>query len=131
MTSQQKIKIYTTVFAFQSFTQQIGGKYVDVKTIYPPGADLHSYKPTQKDMINIAKSDLFIYLSDRLDPVSSKITQSMENNNMKLPLADGLSQNDFIKSDNHDEEHEHHSHHESSNQDPHVWLDPVLDKNLR
>lgn len=54
----------------------------------------------------------------------------MENNNMKLPLADGLSQNDFIKSDNHDEEHEHHSHHESFNRDPHVWLDPVLDRKL-
>ena len=30
-------------------------------------------------MINIAKSDLFIYSSDGLDPVSAKITQSMEN----------------------------------------------------
>ena len=78
------MKIYTTVFAFQSFIEQIGGKYVDVESIYPPGADLHSYEPTQKDMINIAKSDLFIYSSDGLDPVSAKITQSMENKNMKL-----------------------------------------------
>ena len=31
-----------------SFIEQIGGKYVDVESIYPPGADLHSYEPTQK-----------------------------------------------------------------------------------
>ena len=42
------MKIYTTVFAFQSFIEQIGGKYVDVESIYPPGADLHSYEPRKR-----------------------------------------------------------------------------------
>ena len=124
--SHNKMKIYTTVFAFQSFTEQIGGKYVDVESIYPPGADLHSYEPTQKDMINIAKSDLFIYSSDGLDPVSAKITQSMENKNMKLALASDLNQKELIHSDDHDED-EGHNHAETEN-DPHVWLDPVLDR---
>ncbi|MEJ7174112.1 zinc ABC transporter substrate-binding protein [Staphylococcus caprae] len=127
ISSQNKMKIYTTVFAFQSFTQQIDGKYVDVESIYPPGADLHSYEPTQKDMINIAKSDLFIYSNDDLDPVSAKITKSMENKNMKLALANGLKQKDLIHSDDHDEDEGHQHHHESSN-DPHIWLDPVLDR---
>ncbi|MDK6297834.1 metal ABC transporter solute-binding protein, Zn/Mn family [Staphylococcus caprae] len=127
ISSQNKMKIYTTVFAFQSFTQQIGGKYVNVESIYPPGADLHSYEPTQKDMINIAKSDLFIYSNDDLDPVSAKITKSMENKNMKLALANGLKQKDLIHSDDHDEDEGHQYHHESSN-DPHIWLDPVLDR---
>ena len=124
--SHKKMKIYTTVFAFQSFIEQIGGKYVDVESIYPPGADLHSYEPTQKDMINIAKSDLFIYSSDGLDPVSAKITQSMENKNMKLALASDLNQKELIHSDDHDED-EGHNHAETEN-DPHVWLDPVLDR---
>lgn len=124
--SHNKMKIYTTVFAFQSFTEQIGGKYVDVESIYPPGADLHSYEPTQNDMINIAKSDLFIYSSDDLDPVSAKITQSMENKNMKLALASDLNQKELIHSDDHDED-EGHNHAETEN-DPHVWLDPVLDR---
>lgn len=124
--SHNKMKIHTTVFAFQSFTEQIGGKYVDVESIYPPGADLHSYEPTQKDMINIAKSDLSIYSSDDLDPVSAKITQSMENKNMKLALASDLNQKELIHSDDHDED-EGHNHAETEN-DPHVWLDPVLDR---
>ncbi|WP_176746806.1 metal ABC transporter solute-binding protein, Zn/Mn family [Staphylococcus sp. HMSC62A08] len=127
ISSQNKMKIYTTVFAFQSFTQQIDGKYVDVESIYPPGAYLHSYFSTQKDMINIAKSDLFIYSNDDLDPVSAKITKSMENKNMKLALANGLKQKDLIHSDDHDEDEGHQHHHESSN-DPHIWLDPVLDR---
>ena len=125
---KNKMKVYTTVYAFQSLTQQIGGKYVDAQSIYPAGADLHSYEPTQKDMIDIAKSDLFVYSSHQLDPVAAKITNSMTNNSMKLALAEGLKQSDFIHSKDHDENHEHHSHHEESNQDPHVWLDPVLNQ---
>lgn len=125
---KNKMKVYTTVYAFQSLTQQIGGKYVDTQSIYPAGADLHSYEPTQKDMIDIAKSDLFVYSSHQLDPVAAKITNSMTNNSMKLALAEGLKQSDFIHSKDHDENHEHHSHHEESNQDPHVWLDPVLNQ---
>ena len=125
---KNKMKVYTTVYAFQSLTQQIGGKYVDAQSIYPAGADLHSYEPTQKDMIDIAKSDLFVYSSHQLDPVAAKITNSMTNNSMKLALAEGLKQSDFIHSKDYDENHEHHSHHEESNQDPHVWLDPVLNQ---
>ena len=49
--NKNKMKVYTTVYAFQSLTQQIGGKYVDAQSIYPAGADLHSYEPTQKDLI--------------------------------------------------------------------------------
>ena len=40
-----------------------------------------------RDMINIAKSDLFIYSSDDLDPVAKTITQSMTNDDMKLAVA--------------------------------------------
>ena len=28
---------------------------MDVDTIYPPGADMHTYEPSQRDMINIAR----------------------------------------------------------------------------
>ncbi len=49
VSSKNKLKIYTTVFAFQSFTEQIGGKYVDVESIYPPGADMHTLnRPKRK-----------------------------------------------------------------------------------
>ena len=131
ITTKNKLNIYTTVFAFESFTKQIGGKYVNVDTIYHPGADTHTYEPSQRDMINIAKSDLFIYSSDDLDSVAKKITKSMNNDDMKLAVAEGLNHDELLEEDHdHDEhEHEHHSHEEESH-DPHVWLDPVLDKQM-
>ena len=125
VTTDHKLNIYTTVFAFQSFTKQIGGKYVNVDTIYPPGADMHTYEPSQRDMINIAKSDLFVYSSDDLDPVAAKITKSMNNDDMKLAVADDLNKKSLLEDDD-DDEHAHR--HGATSYDPHVWLDPVLDQ---
>ena len=37
------------------------------------GSDLHDYEPTQKDMLKVNKSDLFVYTGDDLDPVAKKL----------------------------------------------------------
>lgn len=124
-----KLNIYTTVFAFQSFTQQIGGKYVNAQSIYPPGVDTHSYEPTQRNMIDIANSDLFIYTNDDLDPIAHKISTAIKNKDIKLPVAKGLDQSNLLPGDEDEHEEEHSAHaHEGENNDPHVWLDPVLDR---
>ncbi len=130
ISTDNKLNIYTTVFAFESFAKQIGGKYVNVDTIYPPGADTHTYEPTQRDMINIAKSDVFIYSSDDLDPVAKTITESMTNNDMKLAVAADLNHHTLLEEDHDHDEHEHQHNHEAGSHDPHVWLDPVLDKHF-
>ncbi|MCG7338049.1 zinc ABC transporter substrate-binding protein [Staphylococcus sp. ACRSN] len=132
VSSKNKLEIYTTAYAFQNLTEQMGGKYVDVKSIYPAGADIHSFEPTQKDMIKISKGDLFIYSSDEMDPVAKKIAKSINNKDLKLPLADKLNKNDVLAGEEHEHEHEGESHdeheHAEGSKDPHVWLDPVLDK---
>ncbi|WP_251517402.1 MULTISPECIES: metal ABC transporter solute-binding protein, Zn/Mn family [Staphylococcus] len=131
VSESNKLNIYTTAFAFQSFAQQIGGKYVKAESIYPPGADAHSFEPTQKEMINIAKSDLFIYSDEEMDPVAKKIAQSIKDDNLKLPVVQGIDHHDLISSHEHEHHHDDHGgHHEGESHDPHVWLDPVLDKKL-
>lgn len=136
VSSKNKLKIYTTAFAFQSFTKQIGGKYVDVESIYPPGADMHTFEPTQKEMVNIAKGDLFIYSNKEMDPVAKKIAGSINNKDLKLALTANFTHDDLVV--NHEHEHEGHDHdheadghnHEEGSEDPHVWLDPVLNKKM-
>ena len=34
-----KLEVKTTVYPLKSFAQQIGGKYVDVESVYPNGVD--------------------------------------------------------------------------------------------
>lgn len=131
--NKDKIKINTTVYPLQSFAEQIGGKHVSVKSIYPPGTDLHDYEPTQKDIINTNKSDLFIYTGDNLDPVSKKIAKTIKDKDKKLSLEEKLDKAQLLTDQHHhegeDSEHEHdHGHHHHGGYDPHVWLDPKFDQ---
>ncbi|MGO2174447.1 MAG: metal ABC transporter solute-binding protein, Zn/Mn family, partial [Staphylococcus equorum] len=119
VSSKNKLKIYTTAFAFKSFTEQIGGKYVEAESIYPPGADMHSFEPTQKEMINIAKGDLFVYSSEAMDPVAKTITRSINNDNLKLPLAKNLSEDDFNANHKHEETEHSHEHEETEHSHEH------------
>ncbi|WHI61321.1 zinc ABC transporter substrate-binding protein [Mammaliicoccus lentus] len=130
--SNDKLKIYATNFPYESFTKQIGGEYVDVESIYPSGTDLHNYEPTQKEMLNIAKSDLFVYSSDELDPVAKKISSTIKQGDHKLQTIPNLEESEILEHHHEDgEEHEHEhdaTHNEENEHDPHIWLDPIANK---
>ena len=56
------LQVYTTVYPLQYFTERIGGDAVNVTSVYPAGANEHTFEPTQKDMIALADADLFFYI---------------------------------------------------------------------
>ena len=127
---KNKIKINTTVFPLKSFAKEIGGEHVSVESIYPAGTDLHSYEPTQKDIINASKSDLFLYTGDNLDPVAKKVASTIKDEDKKLSLEDKLDKSQLLTDQHsHEEEegHEHERHHDWG-YDPHVWLDPKFNQ---
>ena len=55
------LKIFTTIFPIQDFTEKIGGIHVEVENVYPANADAHSFEPTTKTMTEIADADALIY----------------------------------------------------------------------
>lgn len=130
--ADDNIEIYTTVFPLKSFAEQIGGDSVDAHTIYPKGVDVHTYEPTQKDMIDFAEADLFIYTSDEFDPVAGSIKNAVSGHSEFLPAADIIEKDDLMAHDHEHDEHEEHEHegHDHGSTDPHVWLDPVLAQSM-
>lgn len=132
--ADDNIEIYTTVFPLKSFAEQIGGDSVDASTIYPKGVDVHTYEPTQKEMIDFAEGDLFIYTSDAFDPVADSIKNAVGEHSEFLPAADNIAEDDLMAHDHEHDAHEEHDHehegHDHGSTDPHVWLDPVLAQSM-
>ncbi|MEH7074663.1 metal ABC transporter solute-binding protein, Zn/Mn family [Neobacillus drentensis] len=124
---KDQLTIYTTVFPLQYFTSQIGGKYVNVKTIYPPGADEHTFEPSQKDMMNLADSDLFFYIGLGLEGFVEKAKETLKNEHVKL-VATAEDINLPKSTDSHDEAEDHQD--TKADVNPHVWLDPVYSKEM-
>jgi zinc transport system substrate-binding protein len=117
------LSVYTTVFPLQYFSERIGGKYVKVDTIYPPGSDEHTFEPSQKDMMNLADADLFIYIGLGLEGFVEKAKETLKNENVTM-LAAAANLKLPKNQENADEEDGH------SDVNPHVWLDPVYSKEM-
>ncbi|MFT9598666.1 metal ABC transporter solute-binding protein, Zn/Mn family, partial [Mesobacillus sp.] len=123
--------------------QQIGGEYVNVETIYPPGADEHTFEPSQKDMMALADADLFFYIGLGLEGFVDKANKTLKNEDVKMvPVGESLhfdengehqdeAHSDGSAEEGHDEEgHADEDEHGHGDFDPHVWLDPIYANDL-
>ncbi len=131
----EKVNIYTTVYPLSYFAERIGGDYVNVSSIYPPGTNEHTFEPTQQDMMKLADSDLFFYIGLGLEGFVENAKSTLENENVKLvATADSIAEEKLHASSEHEDEHAHeeHSHdeHNHGDIDPHVWLSPVISQDL-
>ncbi|MED3572585.1 metal ABC transporter substrate-binding protein [Cytobacillus praedii] len=105
---EDKLTVLTTIYPLEDFTKKIGGNYVDVKSIYPPNVDAHSFEPSTKDMMALADSDLFIYTGVGIEGFAEKATESLTNENVAiLKAGDGI---DLLKS-THEHDHEDEGEH--------------------
>ena len=59
--SMEDITIYTTNYPTEYITNILYGKYSKVKSIYPDGINVSSYKLTDKQIIDYSKADLYIF----------------------------------------------------------------------
>lgn len=125
-TNKNQLSVYTTVFPLKYFTERIGGKYVEVQTIYPPGSDEHTFEPSQKDMMKLADSDLFFYIGLGLEGFVEKAKGSLKNEHVTMvPSAEKLP----LPKDSHEVEKDEDGH-QHGDINPHVWLDPIYAKDM-
>ncbi|NNU85239.1 adhesin [Geobacillus sp. BMUD] len=135
-TSKDRLTIYTTVYPLEDFAKKIGGDAVIVKSVYPPGAEAHTFEPTTKTVQQIAQADAFIYIGHGMEPFAEKLKETLQHEHVRFFVAtkgiEWLEANDENEHE-HDEAHkDEHSEndqadhgHEHGDQDPHVWLDPI------
>ncbi|MFC0524333.1 metal ABC transporter solute-binding protein, Zn/Mn family [Pontibacillus salicampi] len=113
---EDALHIYTTIYPIKDFAEKIGGDYVNVETILPAGADPHTYEPTSKTMVDIAKGDAFMYNSAHLEAYADKISESLKDEDVRILEAskgiDMLSNVHDHGEDNAEENHQEHESHE-------------------
>ncbi|WP_407272798.1 metal ABC transporter solute-binding protein, Zn/Mn family [Radiobacillus sp. PE A8.2] len=148
------LSIYTTIYPIAFFASEIGGSHVEVESILPAGSDPHTYEPTTKTMLEIAKADAFIYNGAQLETYAKKIGDALESEQvLMVEASEGIAllehtndekehQEDTDSHDEEDHSEDTHSHdeetqedidshddeehlHDHEDADPHVWIDPI------
>ncbi|CEP66359.1 Adhesion lipoprotein [Moorella glycerini] len=103
------IKIYTTFYPLYDFTKKIAGDRAIVENLQPVGVEPHGYEPSPQQVASIYTGKLFIFLGEPMDPWAKKIEGQLKAKGvMSLEAGKGLIENN----------------------DPHIWLDPVLAREL-
>jgi len=149
--NDSQVEVYTTVYPLQYFADRIGGEFVNVSSIYPAGANEHTFEPTQKDMMALAEADLFFYIGLGLEGFVENAKKTLAEEHVKLiATVDAVSDEQLEQSDHvheeatteeaHDHEHEHedesteehdsHEGHDHGDIDPHVWISPKISQSL-
>lgn len=149
-TTQEKgetVQIYTTVYPLQYFAERIGGEAVNVQSIYPAGANEHTFEPTQKEMMQLADADLFFYIGLGLEGFVENAKKTLANEHVKMIATIDSVPEEQLEVSTHDHEHEEateeehdheheaateegHEGHDHGGTDPHVWISPKISQNL-
>jgi len=132
-----KISIVTTIFPEYDWVMNVlGEKKSEAKVTFllDSGVDLHSYQPTVKDIAEISKCDLFIYVGGESDEWVDDALKESVNKNMKVinlldvlgekvkeeEHVEGMEEHEHDDEEEHDHDHDHEE--EEIEYDEHVWL---------
>ncbi len=141
---QPALTVIASFYPMYDFASRIGGSRIELTNMVPSGVEPHSWEPSAADIVKLEKADVFIYngagmehwVDTILAAVSSKTLISLETA-AGLELREGHNHDhdedaEHTDADDHEEddhaadEHDSDDGHDHGDNDPHVWLDPLL-----
>ena len=96
--NMEDITIYTTNYPSEYITKRLYGDFSTVKSIYPDGVNINSYKLTDKQLEDYSNSDLFVFngLSDEKNYVEPmrKINKNLKiiDTTLSMEYSDSVEQ---------------------------------------
>ncbi|WP_133545256.1 metal ABC transporter substrate-binding protein [Mesocricetibacter intestinalis] len=73
-----KLKVVTTFTIIQDMAQNIAGDAAEVRSITKPGAEIHEYQPTPKDIAQAQSADLILWNGLNLERWFERFFQNMQ-----------------------------------------------------
>lgn len=122
--------IVCSIFPQYDFVSQIVSDRADVILLSANGADMHSFEPTAKNILDIAGADVLVTVGGESDSWVSGVLKSADNEDLKhieiFSYAELLCEETPESMREHDHSHGHdhghdHDHGESEIYDEHVW----------
>ncbi|HSF28640.1 MAG TPA: zinc ABC transporter substrate-binding protein [Nitrosopumilaceae archaeon] len=114
---QRQLKVLASFYPLYEFTKIIGGEKIDVSAIVPSGIEPHDWEPTIQDLQKMQNADMIVINGVGLEPWITKLFSV----NPDILVVDASNGIPLLEKDK-------HMFNNKSQNDPHIWLDPVLAK---
>jgi len=113
------LKVVASTTIVGDVVAQIGGDIIDLKVLFPPGADPHTFEPRPQDIAALSQAEVIILngmdLEEALEPaIEANATGTV------VHASDGI---EVLAFEGEEESHQEEDHHHEGG-DPHTWTDP-------
>lgn len=132
---KDKVNVVASFYPLYDFTKKIGGDHVNVINLVPTGVEPHDWSPKSRDIQNLTKSQMFVYLGAGFEGWVHDTLDSLPKDS-KVAVVEASKGVDLLKAAEEENAHADESkqaqghQHDESEYDPHVWLSPVNAKKL-
>jgi zinc transport system substrate-binding protein len=116
-TEKRHLKVLASFYPIYEFTKIIGGEKIEVSSIIPSRIEPHDWEPTIQDLQKMQNADMIVVNGVGLEPWIAKLVSI----NPDILIVDTSNGIPLLKKDKHVFDNKFQN-------DPHIWLDPVLAK---
>lgn len=125
----EKVKVVASFYPFYEIAKEIGGNNTIVTSIIPLGAEPHDWEISPQQIPEITEADMIVYNGIGFDTWLGQEEQF--HNSLLVDVSKDLQlignkQQQESKKIEYNEKYKEHK----SVYDPHIWLDPILVKNI-
>ena len=114
---KRQLKVLASFYPLYEFTKIVGGERIDVSIIIPPGIEPHEWEPTIQDLQKMQSADMIVINGVDFEPWITRLV-SVNHDILILDTSNGIP---LLEKDK-------HVFNNKIQNDPHIWLDPVLAK---
>lgn len=120
-----KVKVVTSFYPLYEIAKQVGGDYVDVKNLVPPGAEPHDYEITPKDIAGVYESQILVVNGAGLEPWYSRVLPDLQQQTKVRVVDESKLFSDLITGFHEEGGSNQPMNAPQQSYDPHLWMDPV------
>lgn len=128
-TSTDRIGVLVTIVPQAEMVEFIGGEYVDVTIMVPPGESPHSFEPTPEQMEKVAQATAYFKVGSGVEFELLHMNTILEQNS-DLKVFDCSEDISIVSFDEHYGKEAHEGIDDHTGTDPHIWTSPVNFKKM-
>lgn len=119
--SSGALKVVASTTIVGDVVAQVGGDLIDLRVLFPTGADPHTFEPRPQDVAAISEADLIVLNGLGLEEALESLLEA----NAKGAIVHASEGVEVLEFEEHEgEENEGEEEHAHEDGDPHTWTDP-------
>jgi len=78
------LTVVASIFPLYDFAKEVAGKDADVRLLLPAGVGPHTWEPKPSDIVRVSRADLFLYVSEIMEPWAHNVVSAVRGKNVKV-----------------------------------------------